>query len=149
MNIFTYLRLILCEVSKKILQTKMLNHHHISPTGTHQQSDGNKWGIISFIFIIKEIPTLLMSHDYQIRLGLFGGFVQYIDWAGYIYETYITQVLLAYIILFKIKIPKGIPLFIYIISLMDLIHLILFGGNGFGLFKLITSLLLAYFIGKR
>lgn len=90
-------------------------------------------------FFIGHIPKLFFGSKERLNLALFVDRSTRLDFFAMYYSNAITFLILAICLHFKKYVDNRVTLFILIVVCLDLIHLILFAGKGFGVVKIWLS----------
>lgn len=95
----------------------------------------NKNKILLSTLILGQLPTLFFGMTYRLNLSLFVERSTRVDFFAMYYVNAISFLILAYCIHFNKGIDKKISKLIFIITILDFLHLILVANQGFGMSK--------------
>lgn len=113
---------------------------------------GLKNKLLLSTYVISMIPSFFFGSCYRLNLGLLIERSTRVDFFFMYYGVSINYLILTYCVLFPKGIDKRVGLLVFIISALDLIHLILLGKQGFGLTKIgfaIAILIVIEFYRKK
>jgi len=88
------------------------------------------------------IPKLFFENDFRLNLGLLVERSTRVDFFSLYYCTAINFLIMAYCLHYPKNIDKRVTRFILIITILDLLHLLLFAKQGFGIVKIAIAFLL-------
>ena len=95
-------------------------------------------------FIIGQIPTLFFSTVKRFNLALFVERSTRLDFFALYYANAINFLILAYCLHYSKNISKKVTRFILIITSLDMIHLIGFAKQGYGMSKIGIALIIYF-----
>ena len=90
--------------------------------------------LLSTIFL-GQLPSLFFGSKFRLTLSLFNERTARIDFFTMYYVNAITFLILAYCVHFSKGIDKKISKLIFIITILDFLHLLLFAKKGYGMAK--------------
>lgn len=95
----------------------------------------NKNKILLSTIFLGQIPSLFFGSKFRLTLSLFHERTARIDFFTMYYVNAISFMILAYCIHFNTGIDKKISKLIFIITILDFLHLLLIAKKGFGMAK--------------
>lgn len=102
------------------------------------------WILIS-LYVLTQIPSSFFGTTVTRNLALTDYFVSHemsLDWVMYFYMNYLSFLLLAYCLHWNKGISKKVTLFIFIVCVLDMVHLMLGALQGYGMAKIGIAILL-------
>lgn len=101
------------------------------------------------IFIIAQIPSLFFGTTERLNLAIFVTRSTRLDFFAYYYAVGINFLIMAYCLHYNKGISKKVTRFILIVMCLDLIHLLLFAKQGFGMAKIGIAIIIYLIITYR
>lgn len=104
----------------------------------------NKNKILLSTYVISLLPKVFfdLKDEKEYRLGIFNDWSVTLDWYFTFYSAIIGFFIMAYCLHYPNGIDKHVSRLILIITILDLLHLVLFAMQGFGLVKIGTAIAL-------
>ena len=85
--------------------------------------------------LIGFIPSQFLHYDFRVSISPFVEDEKKVYWVAYFYAQYINTAQLAYCVMFPKGIDKRLKMFIFTLTIIDLLHLFFLAGKGFGVIK--------------
>lgn len=100
--------------------------------------------LIAFTVVISQIPTLFFGTKDRINLSLFVERSTRLDFFAMYYVNAVNFLILAYCLWRPEGVDKRVRKLIFIVTVIDLIHLALFAGQGFGESKIALAVIVYF-----
>jgi len=104
--------------------------------------------VLLLTFVIGQVPTLFFGTKTRLGLALFVERSTRLDFFAMYYSNAINFLILAYCLHFSKGIDKRATKFILIVTVLDLLHLMLFAMRGYGMSKIGLAFLIYYLTKK-
>ena len=103
--------------------------------------------LLSIVFI-SQLHVLFRGIEYRVDWFIFIDYTRRIDYAVMYLCKHITQIVLAYCVLYPKNVSKQVSYFIFIICCFDLVHFFTTSSIGYGAFKILISTIF-FFLTKH
>ena len=105
-----------------------------------------KSSLLFFTVVISQLPTVFFGTKDRINLSLFVERSTRLDFAAMYYANAVNFMILAYCLFKPEGVDSRVKKLIFIITVIDFIHLALFAGRGFGESKIAIAVLVYFLI---
>lgn len=102
-------------------------------------------------YIFSLLPKLFFENEYRLNLGLLVERSTRIDFFVMYYAIAIDFLIMAYCLHYPKGLDRRVTRFIFVITILDFVHLLLLGKQGFGIAKIFLAFLIvvAYDLFKK
>ena len=107
----------------------------------------NKNNLLLGTYVISMIPIMFFDFDKkkEYKIGLFHEWSTTMDWICIFYSAIIGFLIMAYCLHYPKGIDRRLTRMIFVLTILDFIHLVLFAMQGFGLLKIILAFVIVVF----
>lgn len=102
----------------------------------------NKNKLLLSTYIISQIPSLFFDSKFRLNLSILVERSTRIDFFAMYYANAVNFLIMAYCLHYNKEISKTVTMFILAITSLDMIHLMLFAKQGFGMAKIGLAILI-------
>ena len=100
------------------------------------------------LIVLSQLHVIFRGQELRVDWFLCIDYTRRIDYAVLYLCRYVVQAILAYCLLFPSNISKYVKMFVFILSISDLIHYLTFSSLGYGIEKILISSLIFFAIRK-
>lgn len=113
------------------------------------KSQKHKNILLLSLIVLSQLHVIFRGQELRVDWFLCIEHTRRIDYAVLYLCRYLIQGILAYCVLFPSNISKDVKLFIFVLSVADLIHYLTFSSIGYGIEKILISSLIFFSLRKH